>query len=86
MSPINSAPAPIVLAEAGGCSCCTDTTATQRGDGTVTDPVCGMAVRRTATTPTATHSGSAYYFCAPGCRRAFKRDPEAYASIPPNAD
>jgi len=28
----------------------------------------------------ATHNGEVYYFCGPGCRVAFKKDPEEYLS------
>jgi YHS domain-containing protein len=42
-----------------------------------TDPVCGMAVdEREALS--AEHQGVTYYFCAPGCRDAFLKDPARY--------
>ncbi|MGY1837613.1 YHS domain-containing protein [Blastococcus sp. SYSU DS0510] len=44
----------------------------------MTDPVCGMAVSPSDTTPNAAHDGELYYFCAAGCRHAFERDPGAY--------
>ena len=28
----------------------------------------------------ATHNGEVYYFCGPGCRVAFEKDPEGYLS------
>ena len=48
---------------------------------TATDPVCGMSVD-TSNPPggAATHYGEVYYFCGPGCRVAFEKDPEAYLS------
>ena len=45
------------------------------------DPVCGMSVD--IDNPGgggATHAGKAYYFCGPGCRVAFEKDPEGYLS------
>jgi YHS domain-containing protein len=27
-----------------------------------------------------THAGQVYYFCGPGCRVAFEKDPEGYLS------
>ncbi|MDG0866712.1 YHS domain-containing protein [Candidatus Lucifugimonas marina] len=27
-----------------------------------------------------THEGTVYYFCGPGCRVAFEKDPEGYLS------
>lgn len=45
------------------------------------DPVCGMSVD-TSNPPggAATHEGTVYYFCGPGCRVAFEKDPEGYLS------
>ena len=45
------------------------------------DPVCGMEVG-TDNPPggTALHVGIVYYFCGPGCRVAFEKEPEAYLS------
>ena len=39
------------------------------------DPVCGMTVP--AKDPVE-YGGAAYYFCCPGCRAAFERDPAVY--------
>ena len=46
-----------------------------------TDPVCGMDVD-TKEPPGGTweHAGVAYYFCGPGCNRAFQKEPEGYLS------
>lgn len=48
---------------------------------TAVDPVCKMDVdvknppgRKTE------HRGQTYYFCGPGCRVAFSKEPEAYLS------
>ena len=48
---------------------------------TATDPVCNMQVD-TSNPPggSAEHDGSTYYFCGPGCRVAFTKEPGAYLS------
>ena len=42
------------------------------------DPVCGMTVAVSGDTPSAEHEGTTYYFCCPGCRGRFARNPEKY--------
>jgi len=42
------------------------------------DPVCGMTVAVGADTPSAEHEGSTYWFCCPGCRGRFARNPEKF--------
>jgi len=42
------------------------------------DPVCGMEVDEKAPADTSEYKGKTYYFCAPGCKRAFDADPEKY--------
>ncbi len=45
------------------------------------DPVCHMQVDvNNAPGGTHDHEGTTYYFCAPGCRVAFSKEPEAYLS------
>lgn len=45
------------------------------------DPVCGMMVDvKKAGGGTFEHKGTTYYFCGPGCRVAFSKDPESYLS------
>jgi YHS domain-containing protein len=39
------------------------------------DPVCGMTVDEQKAPATAVHEGTTYYFCAPGCKRTFEKDP-----------
>lgn len=39
------------------------------------DPVCGMTVEVESARHKVDHDGATYYFCAPGCARAFKKDP-----------
>ena len=42
------------------------------------DPVCGMDVDPSTAKQTAQHDGQPYYFCAPGCKRAFEAEPHKY--------
>jgi P-type Cu+ transporter len=48
---------------------------------TAIDPICGMDVD-TADPPggTAEHEGRTYYFCQPGCLKAFTSDPAKHAA------
>jgi xanthine dehydrogenase accessory factor len=39
------------------------------------DPVCGMTVDVATARHKVDHAGTTYYFCAPGCARAFKKNP-----------
>ncbi len=40
------------------------------------DPVCGMTVREGPKAITYDYKGTRYYFCSPGCKRTFEKDPE----------
>jgi YHS domain-containing protein len=51
--------------------------AASAGAARATDPVCGMVVDP-ATAKSVGHAGATYYFCSPGCRKAFARDPSTY--------
>jgi Cu+-exporting ATPase len=42
------------------------------------DPVCGMQVDEKSAAATYQYKGQTYYFCAPGCKAAFEKDPEKY--------
>jgi YHS domain-containing protein len=42
------------------------------------DPVCKMEVDEQSARFTCTYQGKSYYFCAPGCKKAFDEDPEGY--------
>lgn len=42
------------------------------------DPVCGMDVDETTAQWKSEFQGQIYYFCGPGCKRAFDRQPEKY--------
>jgi xanthine dehydrogenase accessory factor len=44
------------------------------------DPVCGMTVAATPSTPTAEYGGERYYFCCAHCRQAFTDDPTRYVA------
>lgn len=50
--------------------------------GQAVDPVCGMDVVISAGTPRVEADGVLTYFCCPGCRAAYLRDPDRYATIP----
>jgi Cu+-exporting ATPase len=42
------------------------------------DPVCKMNVDPKTAAAKAEYKGQMYYFCAPGCKVAFEKDPEKY--------
>lgn len=42
------------------------------------DPVCKMEVEPETAAAKAEYKGETYYFCAPGCKVAFEKDPEKY--------
>lgn len=42
------------------------------------DPVCKMEVDPATAEWKAEVKGKMYYFCAPGCKRSFVKDPEKY--------
>ncbi|MEQ4518077.1 XdhC family protein [Pseudarthrobacter sp. B907] len=46
---------------------------------TAVDPVCGMSVPAVESSLHLEHNGVTVYFCSPGCRAAFRKDPERYA-------
>ena len=41
-------------------------------------PVCGMSVDPAKAAATLWHDGTQFYFCAEGCKRAFKSAPDKY--------
>ncbi len=52
-----------------------------RGGNREIDPVCDMQMAtRKPPGGTFEYNGQTYYFCGPGCNRAFQREPEAYLS------
>ena len=51
------------------------------GSARAADPVCDMQVDiRKPPGGAHDYDGETYYFCAPGCRIAFSKEPEAYLS------
>jgi len=44
----------------------------------VIDLVCGMTVTAEASNRPFTYEGVTYYFCAPGCRTSFEKDPSSF--------
>jgi len=42
------------------------------------DPVCKMEVDENTAKCKTEHMGKTYYFCAPGCKAAFEKDPHKY--------
>jgi Cu+-exporting ATPase len=47
------------------------------------DVVCGMTVDPDFTVHKAKHKDKTYYFCSPGCKKAFNEEPEKYISPDP---
>ena len=45
---------------------------------TAKDPVCGMDVDTSTSKLKSEHRGKTYYFCGPGCKKAFEANPEEY--------
>ncbi|HSE94570.1 MAG TPA: HAD-IC family P-type ATPase, partial [Methylomirabilota bacterium] len=52
------------------------------GGAVATDPVCGMTVDPAHAAGSATHEGTTYYFCHPGCRERFVANPATYLTAP----
>ena len=42
------------------------------------DPVCGMEVDPANAAGTSEYKSVTYYFCNPGCKETFDKDPEKY--------
>ncbi|HLE46042.1 MAG TPA: YHS domain-containing protein [Thermoplasmata archaeon] len=43
------------------------------------DPICGMMVDPARAAGSSTYQGKAYYFCSPGCKSTFEKNPARYA-------
>jgi YHS domain-containing protein len=56
--------------------------AQQKSGDTAIDPVCGMTVVKATAKATYEYKGTTYYFCNPGCKEAFAKDPEKYLKAP----
>jgi YHS domain-containing protein/TusA-related sulfurtransferase len=52
--------------------------AQQKSDDTAVDPVCGMTVKKAEAKATYEYKGATYYFCNPGCKDAFVKEPEKF--------
>jgi YHS domain-containing protein len=44
------------------------------------DLICGMQVEEQTAAGTSEYKGKTYYFCSPGCKVAFDKEPEKYIS------
>jgi len=53
---------------------------------TVIDPVCGMEIDPATAAGTSEYKGQTYYFCAPGCKASFDKNPEKYLNGSENQD
>lgn len=47
------------------------------------DPVCGMWIEPEDAADETIYEGKIFYFCAPGCKIAFDREPEKFISENP---
>lgn len=61
-------------------SCGHAQTHTDPGEGSVTDPVCGMSVTPGPQARSRDYHGQTFYFCSHGCQSKFDADPYFYAS------
>jgi YHS domain-containing protein len=43
------------------------------------DPICGMTVDEKKAKLKSDYNGKTYYFCAPGCKATFDKNPAKYA-------
>ena len=60
--------------------------AQQKSGDTAIDPVCGMTVVKANAKGTFDYKGTTYYFCNPGCKEAFAKDPEKYLKAQAKGD
>jgi YHS domain-containing protein len=45
------------------------------------DPVCGMDVDPKNAAAKSIYQGKTYYFCSPGCKRDFDKEPQRYVNL-----
>lgn len=45
------------------------------------DPVCNMMVDEKTAPAKSEYKGQTYYFCAPGCKRQFDKNPEKFLKV-----
>ncbi len=46
---------------------------------TVKDAICGMMIDPKYAAGTSPYEGKTFYFCSPGCKRTFEKDPAKHA-------
>lgn len=49
---------------------------------TVKDPVCGMEIDSNTAAGMSEYNGQTYYFCSPGCKKSFDKEPENTSAKP----
>ena len=47
------------------------------------DPVCGMTVDPKSAAGKSEYKGKTYYFCSPGCKKEFDKEPENFLKSGP---
>ncbi len=47
------------------------------------DPICAMTVDERTAVHKSDYAGKTYYFCSPGCKRSFDKEPAKYAGAAP---
>lgn len=47
---------------------------------TYKDPVCGMDITAESAAGKSEYKGQTYYFCSPGCKKSFDKEPEKYVN------
>jgi len=52
---------------------------TRENENMATDPICKMEVDPNTAKWKSIYKGKEYYFCAPGCKKTFDKNPEKYA-------
>ena len=58
----------------------------ERNNKMAIDPVCKMQVDPETASAKSEYKGETYYFCAPGCKADFDKDPERYLKSAPSGD
>ena len=47
----------------------------------IRDPVCGMWINPEDAADETIYKGKIFYFCAPGCKKAFEKEPEKFIKV-----
>jgi len=45
----------------------------------VKDPICGMMIELTKAAGSSVYQGNTFYFCSPGCKASFDKNPAKHA-------